>query len=121
MRMERRGSGNGFRGECCERSGFRIWAWVRMGHHYHLLIKTPSETPSANLVAGIAWLQGPYARRFNAGHRQWRRLFGDRYKPGLIESGSRDEMGGDSYLQPLLDDSHLNPVQGGCRPNHSRG
>ena len=39
-------------GECCDRSGFRGWAWVLMGNHYHFLI----ETPSANLVAGMAWL-----------------------------------------------------------------
>ena len=36
-------------GECCERSGLRIWAWVLMGNHYHLLI----ETPSGNLVASM--------------------------------------------------------------------
>jgi REP element-mobilizing transposase RayT len=35
-------------GECCERSGFRIWSWVLMGNHYHLIIKTPS----VNLVDG---------------------------------------------------------------------
>jgi REP element-mobilizing transposase RayT len=76
-------------GECCERSGFRIWAWVLMGNHHHLII----ETPSANLVAGMAWLQDTYTRRFNSSHSQWGRLFGGRYKSVLIESGRRDETG----------------------------
>jgi REP element-mobilizing transposase RayT len=102
-------------GECCERSGFRIWAWVLMGNHYHLLI----ETPSANLVDGMAWLQNTYTRRFNCRHRQWGRLFGDRYKSVLIESGRRDETGGDSYLQTLLDYIHLNPVRAGLVPTES--
>jgi REP element-mobilizing transposase RayT len=51
-------------GECCERSGVRIWASVLMGNHNHLII----ETPSANLVAGMAWLQSPYTRRFDSRH-----------------------------------------------------
>ena len=40
-------------GESCERSEFRIWAWVLMRNHYHLVV----ETPKANLVNGMAWLQ----------------------------------------------------------------
>lgn len=40
-------------GECCQRSGIRVWAWVLMGNHYHLLIKTPT----ANLIEGMGWLQ----------------------------------------------------------------
>jgi hypothetical protein len=34
--------------------GWRIHAWVMMNNPYHLL----SETPEANLVAGMKWLQG---------------------------------------------------------------
>jgi REP element-mobilizing transposase RayT len=41
-------------GECCERSGFRIWAWVLIGRHYHILI----ETPSANPFAGSRAIKG---------------------------------------------------------------
>jgi hypothetical protein len=41
----------------------------------------------------MAWLQNTYTRRFNSRHRQWGRLFGDRYKSVLIESGRRDETG----------------------------
>ncbi len=67
--------------EACERTGFRVWAWVLMHNHYHLVL----ETPKANLVAGMGWLQNAYTRRFNARHKKWGRLFGDRYKSILIE------------------------------------
>ena len=99
--------------ECCQRTGFRIWAWVLMGNHYHLLV----ETPSANLVEGMGWLQNTYTRRFNSRHRQWGRLFGDRYKSVLVESGG----GGDLYLRTLLDYIHLNPVRAGLVPSEAFG
>jgi putative transposase len=86
--------------EACEMTGWRIHAWVLMSNHYHLFI----ETPEANLVAGMQWLQNTYTRRFNTRHRQWGRLFGDRYKAVLVE-------GGGYYYQTLLDYIHLNPVR----------
>jgi putative transposase len=65
-------------GETCERTGWRVHAWVLMSNHYHLMV----ETPEANLVEGMKWLQNTYTRRFNSRHRLWGRLFGDRYKAG---------------------------------------
>jgi REP element-mobilizing transposase RayT len=88
-------------GEACAMTGWRIHAWVLMSNHYHLLI----ETPEANLVAGMQWLQNTYTRRFNRRHRFWGRLFGDRYKAVLVEGG------GGYYYQTLLDYIHLNPVR----------
>jgi hypothetical protein len=38
-----------------------------MGNHYHLLL----ETPEANLVSGMKWLQGAYTQPFNARHCNW--------------------------------------------------
>jgi len=99
-------------GECCERSGIRVWAWVLMGNHYHLLI----ETPRANLVEGMGWLQNTYTRRFNARHRQWGRLFGDRYKSVLVEAGGSD---GDLYMRTLFDYIHLNPVRAKLVPSEA--
>jgi REP element-mobilizing transposase RayT len=87
--------------EACGMTGWRVHAWVLMGNHYHLCI----ETPEANLVEGMKWLQNAYTRRFNVRHRKWGRLFGDRYKAGIVE-GAR----GDSY-RTLLDYIHLNPVR----------
>jgi len=92
-------------GEACERSEFRIWAWVLMGNHYHLVV----ETPKANLVDGMAWLQNTYTRRFNTRHKAWGRLFGDRYKAILIDEDRSG--GGSSYLATLLDYVHLNPAR----------
>ena len=90
-------------GEACERTGWRVHAWVLMSNHYHLMV----ETPEANLVAGMKWLQNTYTRRFNSRHRLWGRLFGDRYKAVLSEGGS------DYYYCSLMDYIHLNPVRVG--------
>jgi len=43
-------------GEACERTGWRVHAWVLMNNHYHLMV----ETPEGNLVAGMRWLQNTY-------------------------------------------------------------
>ncbi len=40
-------------GEACGKTGWIVHAYVLMGNHYHLL----TETPDANLVAGMQWLQ----------------------------------------------------------------
>jgi hypothetical protein len=82
-------------------TGWRIHAYCLMSNHYHLLI----ETPEANLVAGMQWLQNTYTRRFNTRHRLWGRLFGDRYKAVLVEGGRG------YYYETLLDYIHLNPVR----------
>jgi putative transposase len=89
-------------GEACDMTGWRVHAWVLMSNHYHLVI----ETPEANLVAGMQWLQNTYTRRFNVRHGLWGRLFGDRYKSVLVE-------GGGYYYETLLDYVHLNPVRVG--------
>lgn len=90
-------------GEACERTGWRVHAWVLMSNHYHLMV----ETPEANLVAGMKWLQNTYTRRFNSRHRLWGRLFGDRYKAVLSEGKA------DYYYCSLMDYIHLNPVRVG--------
>ena len=90
-------------GEACERTGWRVHAWVLMSNHYHVMV----ETPEANLVAGMRWLQNTYTRRYNCRHRLWGRLFGDRYKAILSEGGS------DYYYSSLMDYIHLNPVRAG--------
>jgi REP element-mobilizing transposase RayT len=62
--------------EVCGRTGWKVHAWVLMSNHYHLML----ETPEANLVAGMKWLQNTYTRRYNSRYPLWGRLFGDRYK-----------------------------------------
>ncbi|TDU71184.1 REP element-mobilizing transposase RayT [Prosthecobacter fusiformis] len=89
--------------EACERTGWRVHAWVLLGNHYHLFV----QTPEANLVAGMAWLQNAYTRRYNVQHRAWGRVFGDRYKAVLVEGDDR------YHYQTLMDYIHLNPVRAG--------
>src|SRR5688572_12227900 len=74
-----------------------------MRNHYRFFI----ETPEANLVAGMKWLQNTYTRRFNTRHREWGRLFGDRYKSVVVEGRDR------WYYETLMDYIHLNPVRAG--------
>lgn len=57
--------------EGCEKTGWQVHAYVLMGNHYHLLV----ETPEANLVAGMKWIQGTYTQRFSAGHKLFGHLF----------------------------------------------
>ncbi len=91
-------------GEACERTGWRVHAWVLMRNHYHLML----ETPEANLIEGMKWLQNTYTRRFNSRHRLWGRLFGDRYKAVLIEGREG------YYYRTLMDYIHLNPIRAGA-------
>ena len=42
--------------EACQKSGWLAHAYCLMTNHYHLVV----ETPNANLVSGMAWLQSAY-------------------------------------------------------------
>jgi len=89
--------------EACEKTGWLVHAWVLMGNHYHLFL----ETPEANLVEGMKWLQNTVTRRFNVRHREWGRLFGDRYKAVLVEGDSGH------YYTTLWEYLHMNPCRAG--------
>ena len=58
--------------EACEKTGWRIHAWVMMGNHYHLLAKTNSKTtniPHSGLDPGLtpSRRDTPGCRRQSAG------------------------------------------------------
>ncbi len=89
--------------EVCGRTGWQVHSWVLMNNHYHLFI----ETPEANLVAGMKWLQVTVARRFNIRHGRWGHLFGDRYKAIVVDGGQP------YYYETLMDYIHLNPARAG--------
>ena len=93
-------------GEACEKTGWLVYAWVLMSNHYHLVF----QTPQANLVAGMRWLQNTYTRRFNVRNQLWGHVFGSRYKAVLVESG---EFGSGDYLSNMIDYVHLNPIRAG--------
>ena len=88
-------------GAACERTGWRVHAWVLMDNHFHLLL----ETPEPNLVRGMKWLQGTYTQRYNARHRERGHLFQGRYRavPG--------EVGEAMYFQTVSTYIHLNPAR----------
>lgn len=85
----------------CQRTGWRVHAWCVMSNHYHLAISTPR----ANLVAGMKWLQGTFALRFNRLRNERGHLFQGRYKSWSVEPEVR--------LGPLCHYIHLNPVRAG--------
>jgi REP element-mobilizing transposase RayT len=91
-------------GEACGKTGWRIHAWCLMSNHYHLAV----ETPRANLVGGMQWLQGTFSTRFNRLRGERGHLFQGRYKSLLV-----DPAGG---LGPLCHYIHLNPVRARVRP-----
>ena len=74
------------------------------------------ETPQANLVEGMRWVQNTYTRRFNSRHKLWGHVFGGRYKAVLVESDSNSDQ---HYLANLLDYIHLIPIRAGLvDPQH---
>jgi putative transposase len=80
-----------------------------MGNHYHLLI----ETPGADLVSGMQWLQTAYTVWFNRRHNLSGHLFGGRYKAVLIDQGEPQGKLLYGYVGTVLDYLHLNPVRAG--------
>ena len=89
--------------EACSRCGWLVHAFVLMDNHYHLLL----ETPNANLVAGMKWLQGTYTQRFNSRHKEWGHLFQGRYKALLVDGSAGD------YFSTVASYIHLNPARAG--------
>ena len=87
--------------ELVGRTGWRMFAWVLMGNHYHLVFKTPEP----NLVEGMKWLQNTWTKRFNARNGYWGHVFGGRYKSVVVEENE--------HLAVLIDYVHLNPFRAG--------
>jgi putative transposase len=87
--------------EVCQRTGWKIHAYVLMSNHYHWLL----ETPSPNLVAGMRWFQSCFTARYNRRHRKSGHLFQGRYKAMLVEPGQS------GYFAAVADYIHLNPAR----------
>ena len=69
-------------GEMSERFSVDIFAYVLMGNHYHLLIRTNRP----NISKCLQWLGVTYTRRFNIRHRRSGHLFQGRFKSFLVEN-----------------------------------
>ena len=86
-------------GENVDTHAIRLYAYVLMTNHYHLLI----ETPRANLSAFMQQFNTSYTAYFNPRHRRCGHLFEGRYKAKLVDA--------DPYLLSLTRYIHLNPVR----------
>ncbi len=87
--------------EACEQAGWRLYAYAIMRNHFHLAV----ETPRANLVEGMHWLQSTFAVRFNRLRDERGHLFQSRYKAILVEPGP--------HLARVVNYIHLNPQRAG--------
>jgi putative transposase len=71
--------------EACQKTAWQVHAYCLMGNRYHLVL----ETPNANLVAGMAWLQSTYTIRLNHRHKLIGHVLSGRYKSQLVEGSDR--------------------------------
>jgi putative transposase len=88
-------------GEMSERFEIDIFAYVLMGNHYHLLLKTHRP----NLSKSMQWLGLTYTIRFNLQHSRSGHLFQGRFKSILVQN--------DAYLMRLSCYIHRNPLRAG--------
>ena len=82
-----------------ERFSLGVYAYVLMGNHYHLLVRTRQ----AHLSAAIQWLGVSYSAWHNARHQRSGHLFQGRFKSFMISE--------DAYLYRLLLYIHRNPLR----------
>ena len=88
-------------GEVSERFEVDVHAYVLMGNHYHLLLKTRQ----ANLSKAMQWFGTGYARSFNLLNHCDGHLFRGRFKSIIVEN--------DAYLLRLSCYIHRNPLRAG--------
>jgi putative transposase len=85
--------------EMSDRSRVGVMAYVCMGNHYHVMVRTPE----ANLSRAIQWLNISYSVWFNKRHEETGHVFQGRFKSIVVE----DEAWGLELSQYV----HLNPVR----------
>ena len=82
-----------------DRYEIEVYAYVLMGNHYHLLLKTQEP----NLSRGMQWLGTAYTRGFHLRHHTSGHLFQGRFKSFLVENCA--------YLLQLSLYIHRNPIR----------
>ncbi len=85
--------------EFADRFLITLFAYVLMGNHYHLLLRTNH----ANLSKAMQWLGTTYTRRFNIKNKQSGHLFQGRFKSILVENTA--------YFLTLSCYIHRNPLR----------
>ena len=86
-------------GRCSQRYELDVYAYVLMGNHYHLLVKTRQP----NLSIAMQWLQLAYGTWYNRRHHRSGHLFQGRFKSFVIQEPE--------YLYRLLLYIHRNPLR----------
>jgi putative transposase len=87
--------------EMSDRFEVDIFAYVLMGNHYHLLIRTNQQ----NLSKSMQWVGTTYTRRVKLKHYRSGHLFQGRFKSILVQN--------DAYLIKLSCYIHRNPLRAG--------
>jgi len=87
--------------EMAERFEVEVCAYVLMGNHYHLLLRTRR----ANLSRAMQWFGVAYTSRFNIKNQKSGHLFQGRFKSILVEN--------DAYMLQLSYYIHNNPLRAG--------
>ena len=88
-------------GSLAEEGCLRVYAWVLLSNHFHLLCKTGK----VSLADSMRRLLTGYGVKFNRRHNRNGHLFQNRYKSIVCQE--------DSYLMELVRYIHLNPIRGG--------
>jgi REP element-mobilizing transposase RayT len=86
-------------GRAAIRCGWRVYAFVIMSNHIHVVLKTPQP----NLARGMQALLSAYANGWSRRHRFGGHVFQGRYRAELVED--------ESYLWTVTRYLHLNPVR----------
>jgi len=81
--------------------GFRLFGYVLMDNHYHLLLQTGAIPLSKTMQR----INLRYSKFYNQKYNRHGHVFGGRYKAGLVQD--------ESYLFAILRYIHQNPVQAG--------
>src|SRR4030066_96434 len=79
----------------------RVYAWILMSNHVHILFKSGNNGISAVMRKLLTW----YAQYYNRRHKRTGHLFENRYKSILCDE--------DNYLLALVRYIHLNPLRAG--------
>ncbi|MFA5857826.1 MAG: transposase [Elusimicrobiota bacterium] len=87
--------------------GFKLYAYVLMPNHFHLLVQT-SEFPTSVFMQSMLTR---YAKYFNERHHRVGHMFQGRYQSVMIDP--------EKYMLPLIRYIHLNPHRAGLE--HSFG
>ncbi|MBM4333599.1 MAG: hypothetical protein FJ117_20680 [Deltaproteobacteria bacterium] len=86
-------------GKLCEAKALSVYAWALLDTHFHILVRTGSQSLSYSMRK----LLTGYVVNFNRRHRRYGHLFQNRYKSILCEE--------DPYLLELTRYIHLNPLR----------